>query len=214
MRSARRILVGGLGAFVALAGLEHGVGEVLQGSVAPAGVMFPSWPASAFFRILGGEPAMSIVPNMLVTGILAIIVSLGFLAWATVFARRKWAGLTLVGLSLLMLLVGAGFGPPILGVIVGATALKIDSPLTWYRAHLSPSLTHSLAVLWPWTFGACLLGWLALTPGLPALAQFIAIDGPTVIPVVFLCALLLLVSTVFTGFAYDIDRTSLATTNL
>jgi hypothetical protein len=56
-----------------LAGIEHGVGEIVQGNRAPAGTMIESWPDSAPFEIVGGEPAMTIVPNLLLTGILASV---------------------------------------------------------------------------------------------------------------------------------------------
>ena len=71
-RKATRIVVSTLGAVVGMAGIEHGIGEILQGNVAPEGVAFLSWPDTEIFRIVGGEPAMSIVPNLLMTGILAV----------------------------------------------------------------------------------------------------------------------------------------------
>jgi hypothetical protein len=74
---------------------------------------------------------MTLVPSLFMTGILAILVSLVFLAWAAMFAQRKHGGLVLIQLSALMLIVGGGFGPPILGVIVGIAATGINAPLMW-----------------------------------------------------------------------------------
>jgi hypothetical protein len=110
-RNATRVTVSTFGALAGLAGIEHGVGEVLQGSVDPGGVMILSWPDSELFRSLAGEPAMTIIPNVLATGILAILVSMTFLVWATMFAQRRGGGLILLVLSALMLLAGGGFGP-------------------------------------------------------------------------------------------------------
>jgi len=137
MRSATRVTVSTFGTLAGLAGIEHGIGEVLQGNVAPEGVMISSWPESELFGILAGEPAMTIVPNLLATGILAIFVSLVFLVWATIFVQRKHGGLVLIALSVVMLLVGGGFGPPILGIIVGVAATRINAPPAWWRTHLS-----------------------------------------------------------------------------
>ena len=67
MRNATREITATLGALMGVAGIEHGIGEILQGSITAPGIVFPSWPRSPFFRIVGGEPAMTIVPNMLVT---------------------------------------------------------------------------------------------------------------------------------------------------
>src|SRR5512136_1917553 len=120
MGNATRVMVSTFGAFVGLIGIEHGIGEALQGNIAPDGLMILSWPGSEFFRILGGEPAMTIVPNLLVTGILTIFFSLIYLVWAIVFVQRKNGGLVLMLLSVIMLLVGGGIFPPILGILIGA----------------------------------------------------------------------------------------------
>ena len=76
--SATRIVVSTFGAVVAFAGVEHGVGEILQGPVAPAGLAIESWPDVKAFEILAGEPAMTVIPNLLVTGVLAVVVALAF----------------------------------------------------------------------------------------------------------------------------------------
>ena len=74
-----RITVPTFGALAGLAGVEHGIGEVLQGNTAPERVIILSWPE--WFTILAGEPAMTLVPSLFMAGILAIPVSLIFLAW-------------------------------------------------------------------------------------------------------------------------------------
>jgi hypothetical protein len=128
-RNATSATVSVFGSFVGLAGLEHGIGEVLQGNVAPAGTVFPSWPGSAFFRSVAGEPAMSLVPNLLASGILSILVSLLFLVWAVAFPHRKHSGLVLVLLSIVLLLVGGGFGPPLLAIFNGFARDSEPEPL-------------------------------------------------------------------------------------
>jgi hypothetical protein len=209
MRNATRVTVSTFGAVAGLAGIEHGIGEVLQGNVAPKGVMILSWPDSEVFDILSGEPAMSIVPNLLVTGILAILVSLVFLVWATMFAQREHGGLVLILLSVGMLLVGGGFGPPILGVIVGVAATRINTPLRWWRTHLSDGAQRFLAKLWLWSCVAGVIAWLLLLPGTILLDLFGVSDLDFIVPIIgftVLSAFGLLLLTIFTGFAYDIHR--------
>jgi len=200
VRNATKATVSTFGAIMGLAGVEHGIGEVLQGNIAPSGIMISSWPDSAFFRIQAGEPAMTIVPNLLVTGILAILVSLIFLAWATLFVQRKNAGLVLILLSIVMLLVGAGFGPPLMGIIVGAAGTRINAP---WHARLSVGLRHFPGKSWPWSFIAGLIAWLLLMPGSNLLDYFLGVNDPILIPVLFFFALGFLLLTIFTGFAHD-----------
>ncbi len=206
MRNATRVTVSTLGALMGLAGIEHGIGEILQGNIAPDGMMILSWPGSAFFRIVVGEPAMTIVPNLLVTGILAILFSLIFFVWATLFVQRKNGGLVLILLSIVMLLVGGGIFPPIIGIIIGALGTRINAPLTWWRAHLSMGLGRLLEKLWRWSFGACLAAWLLLFPGSSILGYFFGVDDPNLVPVLFFLALGLLMLTILTGFAHDVQR--------
>ena len=206
MRNATKVTVSTFGAIVGLMGIEHGIGEALQGNIAPSGLVILSWPGSEFFRILAGEPAMTVVPNLLVTGILAILVSLVFLVWTTVFVERKNAGLVLILLSIVMLLVGGGFGPPMIGIIVGAAATRINAPLTWWRAHLSVRLRRFLGQRWQWSLVACVIAWLLLFPGISVLAYFFGVNDPSLIAVVFFSAFGFLLLTVFSGFARDIQR--------
>ena len=205
--NATRITVSTFGVIAGLAGIEHGIGEVLQGNVAPGGVMIKSWPESELFAILDGEPAMTLVPNLLVTGILAILVSLVFLAWVTLFVQRKHGGLILILLSAVLLLVGGGFGPPTLGVVLGLAATGINAPLTWWRAHLSAGTLRALAKLWPWSLAAGITAWLLLMPGTMLLDLFVGVGNPDlVVPVLALCALGLLLLTIFAGLARDARR--------
>jgi hypothetical protein len=203
MRNATKATVSALGALMGVVGIEHGIGEILQGNVAPAGIMFQSWPDSAFFRIVGGEPALTIVPNLLVTGILAILISLSYLMWATLFVQGKNSGLVLILLSSLMLLAGGGIFSPIIGMILGILGTRINAPLTWWRAHLSVHLRHLLGKVWPWSFAACLIAWLFLFPGINILGYFFGVNDPNLMVMLILFAFGSLLLTIFTGFAHD-----------
>lgn len=205
-----RITVSTFGALAGLAGLEHGIGEVLQGNTAPERMIILSWPESEWFAILAGEPAMTLVPSLFMTGILAILVSLIFLAWAAMFAQRKHGGLVLILLSGLMLIVGGGFGPPILGVIVGIAATGINAPLMWWRMRLSEGLRRFLAKVWPWSYVAGIIAWLLVMPGTILLDYFFGVSElDFIVPILALTVLSafgLLLVTVFAAFAYDVQR--------
>jgi hypothetical protein len=46
-------------------------------------------------------PAMTLIPNMIITGIFAIIFSFVVLIWSALFISRKYGGVILIGLSFL-----------------------------------------------------------------------------------------------------------------
>jgi len=205
MRNATRIITSTMGVIMGLGGIEHGIGEILQGNHMPPEIVIASWPGSEFFQIVAGEPAMTIVPNFLAAGILTVLFSLIFLFWAVLFIDRKQGGLVLVALSIAMLLVGGGFGPPIIGILIGAAATRINSPLIGWRAHLSTGFQNFIRAFWPYLFCACVLDWLLLFPGLSILSYYLGLNDPDIIPVLFFSALGLLLLSILAGYASDVQ---------
>ena len=149
MRKATRIVAMVLGILAGIAGLEHGFFETLQGNTRPAGLMFASWgpqvcdPARVWHAC---EPAMSLLPNFLITGIITLVLSLAILVWSVFFIQRKHGGLVLLLLSIVQLLLGGGFFPPLIGLVGSAAGMAIRKPIS-----KTPSkLTRFIARLWPW----------------------------------------------------------------
>jgi len=206
MNSATKVTVATFGALMGLAGVEHGIGEILQGNVAPPGLIFPSWPDAAFFRHVAGEPAMTLLPNLLVTGILTVSFSLAFLVWAIFFVQRKHGGLVLMLLAVPMLLLGGGLFPPVLGALIGILGTAIDAPLSWWRTHVPAGLWHALGKLWRGAFIVCVIAWLLLSPGLNLLVYFFGMDDVTLTSAIVSLALGSLLLTGLSGFALDLDR--------
>jgi hypothetical protein len=181
MRKTTRIMISTFGAFTGLMGIEHGIGEVLQGRTAPEGIFILSWPDSEFMRILSGEPALTIIPDMQLTGLLAITFSLAFLIWAILFVHQRRSGWVMILLAVAMLLAGGGIFPPVFGLLIGAAATRLHAPLEGWRERLSPGLAQSLRDLWPWAFAACLFAWLGMFPGVPLLNYFFGVNDETLI---------------------------------
>ena len=166
--TATRIVVSAFGVLAALAGVEHGVGEILQGPVRPSSVVVESWPDTAGFEILSGEPAMTLVPDMAVTGVLAIIAALAVGVWAVWFIQRPHGGLILIALSVFLLVAGGGFGPPMLAAIIGVAATRIGKQ----RRTEPGSLGSAVAEAWPWLLGA------GLVPGMVVVSRVTGFDNP------------------------------------
>src|SRR5512139_783205 len=81
------------GALAGLGGLNHGIGEALQGNVASGGIIVNSWTVGPIATNMGGEPAMTLAPSLLVAGILTIVVSLAVMAWAVAGVGGRHGGL-------------------------------------------------------------------------------------------------------------------------
>jgi hypothetical protein len=118
-----------IGVLSGLIGAYHGYNETLQGNTVPGGILI-----NAIGPPCQGNsclPAMTVVPNFYYTGWLAIAVSVILLIWAVGFVRGLKGGLILILLSIVQLLVGGGFLPPLLGIIAGivGTRIKTSRPL-------------------------------------------------------------------------------------
>jgi hypothetical protein len=102
-----------------------------------------------------------------------------------------------------MLLTGGGFGPPILGIIAVLIALKRNSSLkSWSKLPLG--LQRVLSMLWPWSFGICLLGWLMLFPGAALIVFFTGMDNASLMIIPILIAFAFIPITLLLGFSRDI----------
>lgn len=188
-----------------LGGITHGIGEILQGNVTPSGIVINSWTQGPIATNMGGEPAMTIMPNLMVTGLFTIIFSLSTIVWSIVFVQRKHGDLVLILLSIVMLLVGAGFAPPILGILAGVAGLGIHAR-TWWGTRLPINFQHFLAKLWPWFFGICLLNGIFLVIGSIILVYFFELNNPDLFVNSFFFALVSVLLSIFTGAAYDVQK--------
>ncbi len=203
MNTSIKVFTSTFGAIMALAGIEHGIGEILQGNVVPNGMMIMSWPDAEFFRSLSGEPAMTIIPNLRIAGILTVIISMALFIWCVWFVHRKSGSLVMILLSIAMLLSGGGIFPPVLAILIGVLASKIHSPLTGWRRHASNRFWGSLVKLWSMLFYVSIIAWIVLLIGPGILGYFFGIENAAVI-LVFMClAFGLSAITLLTGFARD-----------
>jgi hypothetical protein len=198
MRKATRIVATSFGIIAGIAGLEHGYFEIVQGNTRPISLMFASMgPPCVPEEIWNAcEPAMTILPTFLVTGILAVILGLLILIWSAAFVQRKNGGIVLILLSVALLLLGGGIFPPLIGLIGGAAAIQINKPLA---GKSTGSILRFAAKLWPWPlviFTVWILGQFPVGYFFNDFLQSIMGFG-------LLLILIMLPLSVYTGYAHD-----------
>lgn len=154
---AVRVTASAFGIYAGLLGMEHGYFETLHGNVAPNSIKILAVSGSGLPFPFGHEPAMTVIPSFLVTGICAILVGLSIVLWSAASLQKKHHAAVLPLLSVLLLLVGGGFGPISLLIAASIGAFMIDNPLTWWKTCLPDSLRHCLAFLWIWSITSALL---------------------------------------------------------
>lgn len=203
MKNATSLSVSVFGVIIGLAGLEHGIGEILQGNRAPEGIWIASWPESEFFRIQAGEPALTLIPNLLVSGILSSIFSVIYLITATRYAHRKYGPLALLGLAMAMLVVGGGLFPPVLGLIAGLSATRINHPIQMKHSLIIAGIQDFSRKLWPGSMVFSVVAFLAMLPGLNLLDYFFGYYNESLMFILMITAVGSLLLAMLNGLIVD-----------
>jgi hypothetical protein len=152
MIKAARLTASALGIAAGLLGVEHGVFEALQGNLRTGGVVINAFgpscqPAEVWH---GCEPAMTLIPNYVMTGLCAILVGAVVAYWAGFQIARKHGGEILIFLNGVLLLVGGGLAPVMVGIIAGILGARIDKQHTWWKNHIGKEMNRFLAKAWLW----------------------------------------------------------------
>ncbi len=211
LTTATRVTASTLGAIVGLAGIEHGFFELLQGNAVPNGLIIDAIGPEQKLWVGATEPALTIFPSFLVSGILAIIVGILVTVWAVAFVHKKFGAIVLLLLSIVLFLVGGGSPPLFLGVVASAVATRINKPLKWWDSHLSVNIRGSLAKLWPWSIlFFVFLFWFSVAIAITGwpLTVFDAsgTNSYAVLSVLGYISDLIMILVVIAGFASDIHR--------
>jgi len=148
-KNASSVVSSILGIYSGLLGFEHGIGEILQGNLAVPDIKINAYGSTGLPFPFGHEPAMTLLPTFLVTGIVAALTALLIMVWSAFFINKKQGPLVLFLLSVLLLFVGGGYGPiPML--LLAVIAGFISRRQFGIRQRLPSGLYRSLARLWIW----------------------------------------------------------------
>jgi hypothetical protein len=187
--------------------MNHGFFEALQGNVPTGGLFISAIGEAQRMWPHGAEPAFTLIPNFLLTGIAAMIVGLALVAWSLGSVHRKSGPTVFLLLFILLVLVGGGVAQLLFFPFLWLVATRINQPLTWCRRSLSVQAQARLAKGWPLS--------LVITAVLFVIALVIATTGfvpgvanpDTVLAAMLSClgaAAVLLPVTFISGFAHDI----------
>ncbi len=90
MNRATRIIVAVIGVLLGIAGMEHGFFEVLQGNTPTDGLIIQAIGDAHQMWFYGTEEAFTVIPNFLITGIVAMVVGLAIIIWSVGFIQTQY----------------------------------------------------------------------------------------------------------------------------
>jgi len=147
--NATHVIATAIGVFFGLfSGINHGFFELLQGNKPTDGLVIDAIGEAQRFWSLGGEPAFTLIPNFMLTGIASMVVGLAIVIWSIWYLPRKHGRTVFLGLFILSFLVGGGIGQIAFFVPAWAFATRMGKPLTWWRKVLPRNSWPILSKLW------------------------------------------------------------------
>lgn len=207
MNKATRINVAALGTIFGISGMSHGFFEILQGNVSTSGLFIYAIGEAQKMWPHGNEPALTLIPNFLLTGIAAMIVGLALIVWSLAFVHKKKGPTFFLFLFTLLLFVGGGVAQILFFPFLWLVSTRIHQPLAWWRTVLPRKSQPLLAAIWPWSLiiGAALLIFaleIATTGFVPTVN-----DPESALAIMLFCLgmeVIMLPLTFVSGFAHDI----------
>jgi hypothetical protein len=149
MNIATKTIVSTIGVMLGIAGINHGFFEALQGNTAAPGLIIQAIGPAQRMWVHGTEEAFTLIPNFLVTGILAMLVGIAIIIWSIGFVHKQHGSVVFILLFVLLFLVGGGIGQIVFFIPAWLVSTRINKPLSLSRKILSNSIGRIAAKIWP-----------------------------------------------------------------
>lgn len=213
MNRATRTIVAVLGAIFGISGMSHGFFEILQGNTPTYGLFISAIGKAQKMWPHGNEYALTLIPNFLITGIVAMLVGLAITTWSLGFVHKKNGATILFLLFVLLFLVGGGVAQILFFPWICLVSARINKSLSWWKMILPAKIQMTLGKLWLWCLmiSSALLVFvleIAITGFVPAVN-----DPEVVLTIMLVCLVvetIVLPLTFISGFAHDISQDQLA----
>ncbi len=207
--NATRLTAATAGVIFGIAGFNHGFFEFLQGNTPTNGLVIQAIGEAQRFWPLGTEEAFTIIPNFMLTGILAMLLGLTIIVWSVGFIQTRHGRTVFLSLFILLFLVGGGIGQLAFFLPAWAFATRMNKPLTWWRKVLPRRIWPYLSKLWIVLLVLasllCLMGLeIAIFGFVPGLTDPEQIQNTALL--LILSSAILYVITFIAGFGHELRR--------
>lgn len=199
-----KLSVATFGSILGIVGIEHGIGEILQGTSIPGSVFIEFWPDDTLYDILANEPAFTVLSGIpiYITGIIAILVSTLIIILSMFFLEKKYSKFIFPVLIILLFLFGGGMaGPILMGILLSWATFRINSEVNLIKK--KKPVWELLQSLWKIVYPVSIISWFSLWPGLVLLGAVGIIPDASIVYVLSLISLITFILTIFSARVND-----------
>ncbi len=124
--------------------LNHGIFEIRQGFTATGGYFIEAIGPADRFWVNGTEGAFTIIPSILITGIIVMILGIALILFAMRYLSVPRGASILLGFFVLLTLFGGGLGHLVVFLPTWGFATRIHAPLHWFENTVPESVRSIL----------------------------------------------------------------------
>ena len=198
------------GILCGIAGMEHGFFEMLQGNTAPADFRIDAIGPAVKFWEHGSEPAYTLIPNFLITGIAAMCVGLMLAIWSIFFLEKKPGLIVFLLLGIVLFMVGGGVAPFFIVVMNLFVIWRIGKPFPAKKGLVSENARHISPVFWIGSLIVFSISYFFALE-LAVFGWFFGMENPVIILYGFAVAIpVFFVLTAATGLIYDSRKAAIS----
>ena len=163
VNAATRVIASTLGVLVGVGSIDHGVLECLQGARPTPGLIVNALGPGYRWTVWkqGGEGAFTLLPNFLLSGVVASLIGVVMIVWALRRLHSHHGPIIFLLLGVASFLTGGGVAQVVLFTLTWAAAKNIKSPLAFWRRTFPDTVRPTLGRIWPWTLTASTILFLA-----------------------------------------------------
>jgi hypothetical protein len=147
------VVASSLGVLAGIGSIDHGLLECMQGfHPAPGLIVNALGPGNNWTAWKqGGEGAFTLIPNFLVTGMVATLLGLLLIVWSARFLDRPRGPAAFLALSVASFLTGGGVAQVLLFTLAWAVATRIRGSLALWKRFIPRAVRPLLGRFLPWT---------------------------------------------------------------
>ena len=142
------VVVSTMAIIFGIGGIAHGFFEALQGFTPTNGLVIHAIGEADRMWEYGNEPAFTVIPNFLITGIASMAVGIAVIVWSVGFLHRRNGPTVLLLLFVLLFLVGGGIGQVVFFSIIWVFSTFIHKQLKPSKSEKEIGLRKKTARFW------------------------------------------------------------------